>query len=89
MRKVLLLILVFAVSLALTVPCQAGKEELRVDKDTLKSWLAEHQVLIVDVRVGSSWEKSGTKIKGAVRQDPHKVKDWAASLPKDKKLVLY
>jgi rhodanese-related sulfurtransferase len=89
MRKVLLLVLVSAVSLALTAPCLAGKEEFRVDKDTLKSWLANPEVLIIDVRAGSSWEKSDRKIKGAVRQDPQKVKDWAASLPKDKKLVLY
>jgi rhodanese-related sulfurtransferase len=89
MRKALVSFLVFVVSLALTVPCLAGKDNFRVDKDTLKSWLTDPQVLIIDVRVGSSWEKSGTKIKGAVRQDPKKVKDWAASLPKDKKLVLY
>ena len=32
---------------------------------------------------------SDKKIKGAVRQDPNEVKTWAASLPKDKKIVLY
>ena len=89
MRKVLLLVLVLAVSLSLTTPCVAGKEAPKVDKDTLKSWLADPQVLIIDVRAGSSWEKSDKKIKGAVRQDPQKVKTWAASLPKDKKIVLY
>jgi rhodanese-related sulfurtransferase len=89
MRKVLLLILVIAVSLSLTVPCLAAKDDFRVDKETLKSWLADPGVLILDVRTGSSWDKSAAKIKGALRQDPHKVKDWAASLPKDKKIVLY
>ena len=89
MRKVLFLVLVFIISLSLTVPCLAAKEALKVDKDTVKSWLADPQVQIVDVRVGKSWETSDKKIKGAVRQDPQKVKDWAASLPKDKKLVLY
>jgi hypothetical protein len=89
MRKALVLFLVITVSLALTVPCLAAKADFRVDKDTLKSWLADPGVLIIDVRVGGSWEKSATKIKGALRQDPQKVKDWAASLPKDKKLVLY
>ena len=89
MRKVLFLALVFALSLSLTAPCLAGKDDFRVDKDTLKSWLADPGLLILDVRTGSSWDKSATKIKGAVRQDPHKVKDWAAGLPKEKKLVLY
>jgi hypothetical protein len=89
MWKVLVSFLVIAVSLSLTVPCLAGKDNSRVDKDTLKSWVADPGVLIIDVRTGGSWEKSATKIKGALRQDPQKVKDWAASLPKDKKLVLY
>ncbi len=89
MRKVLVSFLVIAVSLSLTAPCLAAKDDFRVDKDTLKSWLADPGVLIIDVRTGSSWERSATKIKGAVRQDPQKVKDWAASLPKDKKIVLY
>jgi rhodanese-related sulfurtransferase len=89
MRKVLYVIVAFAVCLSLAVPALAGADSLRVDKDTVKSWLDDPQVLIIDVRTGNSWEQSDKKIKGAVRQDPQKVKEWAAGLPTDKKIVLY
>jgi rhodanese-related sulfurtransferase len=46
-------------------------------------------VLILDVRQGQDWLSSDKKIEGAVREDPHDVKTWAANLPKEKKIVLY
>ncbi len=67
----------------------SAQEPPRVDKETLKSWLSDPQVLILDVRAPKDWHVSDKKIKGAVRQDPKEVKTWAASLPKDKKIVLY
>jgi rhodanese-related sulfurtransferase len=91
MRKVSVWALVMLVSLSLAVSgvAWAGKEPLKVDIDTVKSWLSDPQVLIVDVRTNWSWRMSDKKIQGAVRQNPNKVKTWAASLPKDKKIVLY
>ncbi len=79
-----------AVSLILVIiwSC-AGKDLPLVDQETLKSWLSDPQVLILDVRAPKDWKVSDKKIKGAVRQDPYEVKTWAASLPKDKKIVLY
>jgi rhodanese-related sulfurtransferase len=61
----------------------------RVGKDTLKSWLGDPNVLLIDVRADNDWQSSDKKIKGAVRQDPKQTKTWAAGLPKDKKIVLY
>ena len=55
----------------------------------MKSWLSDPQVIILDVRQPKDWQSSDKKIKGAVRQDPKEVKTWAASLPKEKKIVLY
>jgi rhodanese-related sulfurtransferase len=89
MRKVLHIIIALVVALSLTIPALAGADPLRVDQETVKSWLGDPQVLIIDVRTGKSWEKSNRKITGAVRHDPRAVKQWAASLPKDKKIVLY
>jgi rhodanese-related sulfurtransferase len=66
-----------------------GKNLPLVDQETLKSWLSDPQVLILDVRAPKDWNVSDKKIKGAVRQDPDEVKTWAANLPKDKKIVLY
>ena len=67
----------------------AGKDLPLMDKETVKSWLSDPQVLILDVRAPKDWNVSDKKIKGAVRQDPYEVKTWAANLPKDKKIVLY
>lgn len=61
----------------------------RIDKATLKSWLANPQVEIIDVRSYNDWEASALKIKGAIRKDPGKVETWMKTLPKDKKIVLY
>ncbi len=67
----------------------SGQEVARVDPQTLKSWLTDPQVIILDVRQPGDWQSSDKKIKGAVRQEPNEVRTWAASLPKDIKIVLY
>lgn len=88
MRKALCWALVAAVSLGLAAPAFAAKEVPLVDKQTLKSWLNDPKLLIIDVRRGN-WETSPRKIKGAVRQNPDGARRWGATLPKDKKIVLY
>ena len=91
MKKTKLWIQVMVVGLivAFAWACAAAPEAPRVDQETLKGWLADPQVVILDVRSGNDWQDSKTKIKGAVRQDPKGVQTWAASLPKEKKVVLY
>jgi hypothetical protein len=74
---------------SLAIGAESGKEVPRVEKDTLKGWLGDANVLIVDVRSAKDWQGSDKKIKGAVRQDPDQTKTWATALPKDKKIVLY
>ncbi len=90
MRKGLLLALA---GVLLVVPLEtslAAKPELKyVDLETLKGMLEDPQLMIIDVRVPSSWAESDKKIKAAVRQDPGKVPDWGKTLPKDQKIVLY
>ena len=88
MRKVMSWALVLAVSLGLAVPCLAAKQVPLVSKQTLKSWLNDPDLMIIDVRLGS-YETSTKKIKGAVRKDPYNVKSWASTIPKDKKIVVY
>ena len=91
MQKARIWAMVMAVSLmlAFSLSCAAAPEAPRVDKETLKSWLSDPQVIILDVRQPKDWQSSDKKIKGAVRQEPKEVKTWAASLPKEKKIVLY
>ena len=82
-------VMVVGLIVALAWACAAAPEAPRVDKETVKGWLGNPQVVIVDVRAGSDWQDSKTKIKGAVRQDPQGVQAWAASLHKENKIVLY
>lgn len=67
----------------------AGESAPRIDCPTVKNWLADPQVIIIDVRAPQDWENSDKKIKGALRRDSKAVKTWAKDLPKDKKIVLY
>ena len=75
--------------LAVSWSLAAAQEAPRIDKETLKGWLGNPGVVIIDVRQPKDWQGSDKKIKGAVREDPKAVQTWAASLPKDKKIVLY
>lgn len=88
-KKISAIVLALGLLLALPWSCAVGQDTPRLDKDTLKGWLSDPQVLILDVRQPRNWNDSDKKIKGAVRQDPNEVKTWAATLPKDKKIVLY
>lgn len=91
MQQAKLWAIVLAVSLTLVFPWSGalGQEAPRLDKETLKGWLADPKVAIIDVRAPKDWDGSDKMIKGAVRQDPKDVKSWAAKLDKEKKIVLY
>jgi rhodanese-related sulfurtransferase len=51
--------------------------------------LGKPDVVIVDVRTGSDWNASTSKIKGAVREEADKVDSWIEKYPRDKTLVFY
>jgi rhodanese-related sulfurtransferase len=91
MRKTKFWAMALAVSLMLALAWFYGSSEKAplLDQKTVKSWLSDCQVMILDVRAPKDWNVSDQKIQGAVRQDPDEVKTWAANLPKDKKIVLY
>jgi len=61
----------------------------RMTKEELKGRLGDPEVVVVDVRVGGSWDDSPSKIKGAVREDAKGVENWIEKYPKDKTLVFY
>ena len=62
----------------------------RMTKEELRSMLGNPDVVILDVRVSDEWNKSESKIKGAVREDPTiDVQTWANRYPKEKTLVFY
>jgi len=80
------LALVAGVLMTLAVACNSAP---RIAPETLKGWLGNPDLLIIDVRQPADWQSSTTKIKGALRLNPDDVKSWAAAIPKDKKIVLY
>lgn len=66
---------------------EAAVSKIAVDK--LNSIMGTADVVILDVRKSSDWEKAEQVIQGAVREDPGKTDEWMNNYPKDKKYVLY
>lgn len=62
----------------------------KITKEELKPMLGNPDVIIIDVRLDTDWEKSDSKIKGSVREDPEgDVQAWAEKYPKNKTIVFY
>jgi rhodanese-related sulfurtransferase len=68
---------------------QSSQDVPRVSKDELKAKLGSPGMVLIDVRTESDWGMSNEKIAGAVRMDPDTVDTWAATLPRDKEIILY
>lgn len=79
---------ILVVALAIAVPARAADVK-RMTKEELKSMLGSPDLVVVDVRRGSDWKSSDTKVKGALREDPEQADKWMAKYPKDKTLVFY
>jgi predicted sulfurtransferase len=67
----------------------ASAEAPRMSKEELKSRLGDKNIVVIDVRTGYDWEKSDSKIRGAVREDPEDAASWAKKYTKEKTIVLY
>ncbi|ETW93480.1 MAG: hypothetical protein ETSY1_39035 [Candidatus Entotheonella factor] len=84
---------VLAVSLlvvsAFALTAGAANKVQLMDQDTLKSKLDDPKVVVVDVRTGSDWRSSESKIKGAVRVEKGDVAGLAEKYKKDQTLVFY
>jgi rhodanese-related sulfurtransferase len=87
--SLIFVLIIGAILFSLASGALAANRAQRIDLNTLKNWLANPRVEIIDVRTNNDWEASALKIKGAVREDPAKVAAWMNTLPKDKKIVLY
>ncbi len=62
----------------------------RMRKEELKPMLGNPDVIIIDVRIKSHWNKSKVKIPGAFRENPiGNIKSWEDKYPKDKTIVIY
>lgn len=80
-----------ALALCMFLACAAAASAAGVTmmtREELKA-LQDSRPIILDVRPSMAWTFSGSKIKGAVREDPSKVESWEQKYPKDSQIVLY
>jgi predicted sulfurtransferase len=75
----------FAGSLAAAVAAEAP----RISKEELRAAMDSGEVVIMDARSEKDWKSSTFKIKGAIRTAAKSINEWIATIPKDKKLVIY
>jgi len=68
---------------------QNSQDVPRISKDGLKATLGSPGMVLIDVRTESDWKESSEEITGALHMDPASVDAWAATLPRDKEIVLY
>jgi hypothetical protein len=85
-RRIWILIPVLAL-LAVSAATAAGIDW--ISKDELKDILDDPDTTVIDVRQGKDWESSDAKIKGAERENPSYVEEWAHKYAKDSLLVFY
>jgi hypothetical protein len=72
------------------VPPQLSADNApRMDKDELKALLDNPDVVILDARTSSDWNKSESKIKGAHRLDQSNAGSMETMYPKEKTIVVY
>ena len=81
--------LIFMLLFAFSMPVFGGEEAPRVSTDQLNDMLDNPDLVLLDVRTESDWEKSDKKIVGAVRVDPDDVSSWAGNYSQDQKIILY
>jgi rhodanese-related sulfurtransferase len=86
-RRSIVLTAVILLAIGIFTTCKGDVP--RMTKDELKAMLGNPDLVIIDVRLERDWNKSDSKIKGAVREEPVHIESWANKYPKDKILVLY
>ena len=91
MKRKMAVLAALAVSLAFLAvgSLSFAQEAKRMTKEELKAMLGSPDLVVMDVRTGKDWTGSEKKIKGALREDPRKLDEWAAKFDKGKTVVLY
>ncbi|MGQ4807853.1 hypothetical protein NKDENANG_01215 [Candidatus Entotheonellaceae bacterium PAL068K] len=89
MKRLWILAVSLLLASAFALMAGAKTEVKLMDQETLKSKLGDSDVVILDVRRGSDWRASESKIKSAVRVERQDVQGLADKYEKDKTLVFY
>ncbi len=87
--KTSLYLIASLVILSLTASLATAASISVVTKETVRNWMKNGPVIILDARQGRDWKSSEFKIKGAHRADPGKFAAWKNKFSKDEKIVLY
>lgn len=82
-------LLTAAAVVVLVVSAATAQEIKWTSKDELRAAFGSADLTVIDVRTGKDWESSDSMVKGAVREDPDDVEQWAGKYPKDGLLVFY
>lgn len=79
----------FLVFFSGAAPVGAADDVPRMTKEQLKDMLGDPNLVIIDVRTATDWDESDLKIKGAIRETPREIEQWAGKFDKSKTIVLY
>ncbi len=75
--------------LALALPMEGvAADAPRISPEVLKALIGNPDVVVIDVRRAGDYDKSGSKVQGALRESEKDV-SWSGKYGKDKLLVLY
>ncbi len=88
MKKIILILIPLA-AMFLLAPYAGADAVSVVTKETLKEWMDQGSVTILDARQGRDWTSSEFKVSGAVRTGPGDLASWKGNFSKDQKLVIY
>jgi hypothetical protein len=81
--------MLLSVGLGATADAAPPEHVPRMTPKQAKSMLGNPDLITIDVRQPRDWDSSGSKIKGAIREEPSNVAAWADKYPKDKTLLFY
>ena len=81
--------LLFSFVVFILLPGCAVFELHKISVNDLNKQLDSTELVILDVRPASDWQKSEFKIRGAIHEDPFHVASWADKYPRDSKIILY
>ncbi len=81
--------LAFMLIFAFTMPAYGAEDAPLISTEQSRDMLDNPDLVLLDVRTESDWEKSDRKIAGAVRVDPKDVNSWTGNYSKDQKIILY
>jgi hypothetical protein len=81
--------MLMAVGLGATAQAASPEPVPRMTLEQAKAMLGNPEFIIIDVRAPKDWNSSGSKIKGAIREDPSNIPAWADKYPKGKTLLFY